>query len=113
MKGHKQHVMSVPEPLANRLQAYAFRHGLSKSDKFFKRRIQPFIPRREWPKRQHRPGRPPQAHQVSKHRWKVERSNGWLDDWWRLVARYDWHTESYITFLIIACFMLTLSKILG
>jgi hypothetical protein len=27
MKGHKQHVMSVPEPLVNRLQAYAFRHG--------------------------------------------------------------------------------------
>jgi integrase/recombinase XerD len=36
VKGHKQHVMSVPEPLAHRLQAYAFRHGLSKTDRFFK-----------------------------------------------------------------------------
>ena len=35
VKGHKQHVMSVPEPLANRLHAYAFRNGLTKSDQFF------------------------------------------------------------------------------
>src|SRR5688572_29510486 len=35
IKGHKQHMMSVPEPLADRLQAYSFRHGLAKNDKFF------------------------------------------------------------------------------
>jgi hypothetical protein len=28
-------MMSVPEPLAHRLQTYAFRHGLTKSDRFF------------------------------------------------------------------------------
>jgi site-specific recombinase XerD len=27
--------MSIPEHLANRLQAYAFHHGLSKNEKFF------------------------------------------------------------------------------
>ena len=30
-----------------------------------------------------------------------------------LVVRYDRHTDVYIAFLIIACFMTTLSKILG
>ena len=36
-----------------------------------------------------------------------------LDNWRRLVVRYDWHTDVYIAFLTIACFMTTLSKILG
>jgi hypothetical protein len=31
--------------------------------------------------------------------WKVERSHGWLDNWRRLVTRYDWYTESYLAFL--------------
>src|ERR671915_1913156 len=50
-----------------------FRHGLRR------RGIQPSIPHREWPKRRRRPGRPPQTHETSKFRWKVERSHGWLD----------------------------------
>jgi transposase len=52
------------------------------------------------------------VHQVSQSRWKVERSHGWLDNWRRLVTRYDWYTDSYITFLTIACFMVTRAKIL-
>ncbi len=36
-----------------------------------------------------------------------------LDNWRVLVVRYDWHTDVYIAFLTIACFMTTLSKILG
>jgi hypothetical protein len=57
-------------------------------------------------------GRPLPVHQANQSRWKVERSHRWLDNWWRLVTRYDWYTESYITFLTIACFMLTLARIL-
>ena len=36
---------------------------------------------------------------------------GWTTGvgWWR----YDRHTDVYIAFLTIACFMITLSKILG
>jgi hypothetical protein len=30
-----------------------------------------------------------------------------------LVTRYDWYTESYVAFLTIACFRVTLSRILG
>ncbi len=78
-----------------------------------RRHIQPSIPRRKWPKRRCKPGRPAQVHVSSKHRWKVERSHGWLDNWRRLVTRYDWYTHSYVAFLTIACFMTLLSRILG
>ena len=77
-----------------------------------RRGIQPSIPRRERAKRSRRRGRPPQVHETSQSRWKVERSHGWLDNWRRLVTRYDWYTESYIAFLTIACFMVTLSRVL-
>jgi transposase len=78
-----------------------------------RRGIQPSIPQREWKNRRCRPGRPPLVHQGSQSRWKVERCHGWLDNWRRLVTRYDWYTESYLAFLTIACFMVTLSRILG
>jgi transposase len=74
--------------------------------------IQPSIPRREWPGRRRRPGRPPQVHEASGCRWKVERTHGWCDNWRRLVVRYDRHTEPYTAFLTIACFMVCLSRIL-
>ena len=83
-----------------------FRQGLRR------RGIQPSIPRREWPNRRPRPGRPPGNLEASKSRWKVERSHGWLDNWRRLVTRYDWYTQSYVAFLTIACFMVALSRIL-
>jgi len=78
-----------------------------------KRRIIPSIPQRHWQDRRRRPGRPPKVHGVSKNRWKVERSHGWLDNWRRLVTRYDRYTSSYVAFLTIACSLLTLARILG
>jgi transposase len=83
-----------------------FRHGLRR------RGVQPSIPSREWRNRRRRSGRPPETHEASKSRWKVERSHGWLDNWRRLVTRYDWYTQSYVAFLTIACFMTVLSRIL-
>jgi transposase len=77
-----------------------------------RRGIQPSIPQRKWKNRRRRPGRLPLVHPISQSRWKVERSHGWLDNWRRLVTRYDWYTESYSAFLTIACFMVTLSRIL-
>ena len=78
-----------------------------------RRRIQPSIPRREWPQRRRKPGHPPQVHKASESRWKVERTHSWLDNWRRLVTRYDWYTQSYAAFLTIACCMVILSRILG
>jgi transposase len=77
-----------------------------------RRGIQPSIPERKWKNRRKWPGRPPLVHQVSQSRWKVERSHGWFDNWRRLVTRYDWYTENYVAFLTIACFMVTLIRIL-
>ena len=71
------------------------------------RRIQPSIPRREWPNRRRKPGRTALVHSASKSRWKVERTHSWLDNWRRLVTRYGWYTESYVAFLTVACFMFT------
>jgi transposase len=70
-----------------------------------RRRIQPSIPGREWPNRRRRPDHPSEVHEVSEFRWKVERSHGWLDNWRRLVTRYDRYTQNYVAFLTIACFM--------
>jgi transposase len=69
----------------------------------------PAVPQRIWPNRRRKPGRPPETHEASKSRWKVERSHGWLDNWRRLVTRYDWYTQSYAAFLAIAWFMTALS----
>ena len=78
-----------------------------------RRGSQPSIPQRKWKNPRRRPGRPSLVHQVSQSRWKGERSHGWLDNWRRLVTRYDWSTDSYVAFLTIACFMVTLARILG
>jgi transposase len=74
------------------------------------RGIQPSIPRRVWQNPRCRPGRPPLVYQLSQSSWKVERSHGWLDNWRRLVTRYDWYTESYVAFLTIACFRVLLQR---
>ncbi|MCH8283840.1 MAG: transposase [Chloroflexi bacterium] len=58
-----------------------------------RRRIRPSIPQRTWKGRRREPGRPPVVHETSLRRWKIERSHGWLDNWWRLVTRYDWYTN--------------------
>jgi transposase len=78
-----------------------------------RRQIQPSIPGRKWPNRRCRPGRPAQVHETSRHRWKVERTHGWLDNWRRLVVRYDWYTQCYVAFLSIASFMTALARLLG
>ena len=77
------------------------------------RRIRPSIPQRQGSDRKRRPGRPPKVHEVSRFRWKVERTHGWLDNWRRLVVRYDRHVASYSAFLTLACIMTTLSRISG
>ena len=35
VKGGKQHVMSIPTPLSDRLEAFAYRNGIEKDQKFF------------------------------------------------------------------------------
>ena len=102
---------AVPEAFATMLIGAAlFKWGVLQGLR--RRRIQPSVPRRIWPNRRRKPGRPPETHEASKSRWKVERSHGWLDNWRRLGTRYDWYAQSYVAFLTIACAMTALSRIL-
>ena len=47
-----------------------------------------------------------------KRRWKVERTFAWLGHFRRLVVRYDRSIISYEAFFHIACFMITLRRVL-
>jgi transposase len=47
-----------------------------------------------------------------KRRWKVERTFAWLGNFRRLVVRYDRSITSYEAFFHIACFMITLRRVL-
>ena len=47
-----------------------------------------------------------------RRRWKVERTFAWLGNFRRLVVRYDRSITIYGAFFHIACFMITLRKVL-
>jgi len=37
-----------------------------------------------------------------KRRWKIERSNAWLQNFRRIVTRYERRTENYLAFVQLA-----------
>jgi transposase len=47
-----------------------------------------------------------------RRRWKIERTFAWLGNFRRLVVRYDRSDSIYEAFFHIACFMITLRKVL-
>ena len=47
-----------------------------------------------------------------RRRWKVERTFAWLGNFRRLVVRYDRSDSIYEAFFHIACFMITLRRVL-
>lgn len=47
-----------------------------------------------------------------RHRWKIERTIAWLGNFRRLVVRYDRSDTIYEAFFHIACFMITLRRVL-
>jgi transposase len=47
-----------------------------------------------------------------RRRWKVERTLAWLGNYRRLVVRYDRSITIYEAFFHIACFMITLRRVL-
>ena len=38
-----------------------------------------------------------------KHRFKVERFFSWIEDFRRLVVRWEYHAENYLGFVLLAC----------
>lgn len=86
----------------------AFRHALRS------RSIQPVIPGRRWPSRKRRTGRPQGTFAKARpnHRWKIERTNAWFDNFRRLVTRFERKHQIFDGFLQLAAAMICLNEIL-
>lgn len=78
-----------------------------------RRGIRPSIPQRMWLGRKRKPGRPPALHPASAARWIVERTHAWMDNWRRLVVRWERHAHLYLALVFIAAFMICLRRISG
>lgn len=46
-----------------------------------------------------------------RHRWKVERTFAWLQNFRRLVVRWDRNAKMYLAFLHVACLVITLRSL--
>jgi transposase len=47
-----------------------------------------------------------------KRRWKVERLMGWLQNYRRVVVRYEYHEANYLAFVQLACVRILLKSYL-
>lgn len=43
-----------------------------------------------------------------RRRWKVERLNAWLQNYRRILVRYDFHLENYLAFVRLGCLLILL-----
>lgn len=48
-----------------------------------------------------------------KKRWVIERTNAWLQNFRRLVVRYERHATNFIALVHLACALITLNKVFG
>ena len=46
-----------------------------------------------------------------RRRWKIERTIGWLQNFRRLVVRYERHSNMFRAFLHVACMLITLRQL--
>jgi len=46
-------------------------------------------------------------------RWKVERLFAWLQNFRRLVVRYEYHLENFIAMIQLGCIIILLRRVLG
>lgn len=46
-----------------------------------------------------------------RNRWKVERTNSWLQNFRRLVVRYEYHAHLFLGFIYAACMLITMRKL--
>jgi transposase len=76
-----------------------------------KRAIEPIIPpRRSNTIATHQDGRKLRRY---KRRWIIERTNAWLQNFRRLVARYERSATSFTALIHMACALITLKRVLG
>jgi len=48
-----------------------------------------------------------------RRRWKVERFFAWLQNFRRLVVRYEYHLENFLTMIRLGCIVILLRRVLG
>lgn len=48
-----------------------------------------------------------------KKRWKVERFFAWLQNFRRLVVRYEYHLENFLAMIQLGCIVILLRRVLG
>jgi transposase len=74
--------------------------------------VEMISPHRGW--RRKRPkktqdGRPLRRY---KHRWKIERLFAWLQNFHRILVRYEYHSENYLGFVQLGCMIILLRRCL-
>jgi transposase len=48
-----------------------------------------------------------------KKRWKIERLFAWLQNFRRLVVRYEYHLENFLAMIQLGCIVILLRRVLG
>jgi transposase len=48
------------------------------------------------------------ARRRARRRWKVERLNAWLQNYRRVLVRWDYHLENFLGFVQLACVLILL-----
>lgn len=55
-------------------------------------------------------GRPLRRYQ---RRWKIERLFAWLQNFRRLVVRYEYHLDNFLAMIQLGCILILLRRVLG
>lgn len=80
-------------------------------EKLVERGIEPIIPaRRNNRKATHQDGRKLRRY---RHRWIIERTNSWLQNFRRLVVRYERSVVNFKALVHMACALICLNRVLG
>lgn len=76
--------------------------------------IRPIIPGRVWKDRKRKQGRPTGSFTPGKYvgRWKIERTNAWMDNYRRVAVRWDQSLTAFKAFVTITCIAICLNHIL-
>lgn len=76
-----------------------------------RREIEPVIPRRRNnPRATHQDGRKLRRY---RRRWVIERTNSWLQNFRKLVVRYERSAKVFTALVHLACALTTLRRVLG
>jgi transposase len=72
--------------------------------------VEMIAPHRSNRRRKTQDGRPLRRY---KRRWKVERLFAWLQNYRRLVVRYEYHVCNFLAFVKLGCILILLRRVLG